>query len=109
MKVMLKDMIRQDIKSVFLNFDEFGEMHDINGQEVLVIIDENELTEREKKIRDREEGLHKRQLLFYVAAEDFGRLPAPGRVLKLDEKQYEITDANDESGIYAISLEAVRS
>lgn len=109
MTVMFKDMIRQDIKSVFLNFKEFGEMHDINGQEVLVIIDENELTEREKRIRSREEGLHKRQFLFYIAAEDFGRLPAPGRVLMFDGKQYEITDANDEDGIYAISLEAARS
>ena len=39
-----KDMIQEDIKNVFLNFEEFGETHEINGVEVLVIIDENELT-----------------------------------------------------------------
>lgn len=41
-----KDVLRSDIKSVFLNFEEFGEEHEINGETVLIIIDENELTER---------------------------------------------------------------
>lgn len=104
-----KDVLRQDVKRVFLNIDEFGEMHDINGQEILVVIDENELIEREKRIKRDEGELHKKQLLFYVAAEDFGVLPSPGKTLRFDRKQYLITDADDEGGIYSISLEAMRS
>ena len=104
-----KEILQQDIKRTFLNVDEFGEMHDINGQEVMIVIDENELTEREKRLRRNEGELHKKQLLFYIAAEDFGNLPAPGKVLKLDQKSYIITDAEDEGGIYSISLEAVKS
>ena len=104
-----KDVLRQDIRQVFLNFKEFGEMHRIYGQDVLIIIDENELTEREKRIRRDEGELHKKQLLFYIAAEDFGSLPAPGKVLNLDGKQYKITEAENEDGIYSISLEAVKS
>ena len=79
-----KDTIKQDVRAVFLNFDEFGEIHTIFGQDVLIIIDENELTEREKRIRRNEGELHKKQLLFYIAAEDFGPLPDPGRILNLD-------------------------
>lgn len=105
-----KDVLKNDIKQVFLNFDEFGEYHKINGETVLIIIDENELTEREKRIRQgMNVELHKKQLLFYVAAEDFGPLPVPGRTLDLDGKQYEITDAENEDGIYSINLEAIRS
>ena len=100
-----KDMVREDIKNIFLDFDLFGEIHRINGNEMLIIVDENELTEREKRIRDMEMGLHNRQLLFYVAAEDFGRLPSPGKLLDFDGKQYIITDAVDEQGIYSISME----
>ncbi len=109
MKKTFKDVLQQDVKRVFLNIDEFGEMHDINGQEILVVIDENELIEREKRIKRNEGELHKKQLLFYVAAEDFGSLPSPGKTLRLDGKQYLITDAEDEGGIYSISLEAMRS
>ncbi len=109
-----KDVVKRDIKKAFLNFDEFGELHLLNEKEVLVIVDENELTEREKKIRDsmselQNRQLYYKQLLFYVAAEDFGPLPSPGRLLKFDGKQYVITDANNEDGIYSISLEATRS
>ncbi len=101
-----KEALQRDIKSVFLNFDEFGEYHKINGESVLIIIDENELTEREKRVRNNEKGLYMRQLLFYVSAEDFGQLPSPDKVLTLDDKKYRITDAQDEGGIYSISLEA---
>lgn len=105
-----KDVLKNDVKQVFLNFEEFGEHHSLNGQEVLIIIDENELTEREKRIRNNnEEELHRKQLLFYVAEEDFGYLPSPGMMLDLDGKEYTITDAGNEDGIYAISLEALRS
>ena len=104
-----KDTIKQDVRAVFLNFDEFGEIHTIFGQDVLIIIDENELTEREKRIRRNEGELHKKQLLFYIAAEDFGPLPDPGRILHLDGKRYEIMEAENEDGIYSISLEAVDS
>lgn len=105
-----KDVLKDDIKSVFLTFEEFGEEHNINGETVLIIIDENELTEREKRIRrGMDVELHKRQLLFYVAADDFGPLPSPGRVLELDGKKYLITEADDEDGIYSISLEAQQS
>lgn len=105
-----KDVLKGDIKSVFLNFSEFGEEHKINGEKVLIIIDENELTEREKRVRQNMDvELHRKQLLFYVAAEDFGPLPSPGNFLDLDGKGYEITEANNEDGIYSISLEAQRS
>lgn len=105
-----KDVLKSDIKSVFLNFEEFGEEHKINGETVLVIIDENELTEREKRIRRGVDvELHKKQLLFYVAAEDFGPLPTPGNILNLDGKEYAITEAENEDGIYSINLEATRS
>ena len=54
-------------------------------------------------------GIYKKQILFYVKAEEFGKLPAVGRALIMDGKRYTITDAVDENGIYSISLEAVQS
>lgn len=104
-----KDVVKNDIRNVFMNLEEFGETHLLNGQKILAIIDENELTEREKRIRRNEGELHKKQLLIYVAAEDFGPLPFPNRILEVDGINYTITDAENEDGIYSISLEAVKS
>lgn len=104
-----KETIQSDIKETFLDFKEFGEYHDLNGHAVLVIVDENELNDREKKMKGVDGELHSKQLLFYVAAADFGGLPSPGRILDFDGKQYIITDAVNEDGIYSINLEAIRS
>ena len=46
--------------------------------------------------------------MIYVTAEEFnekcGALPPVGRELYLDGKQYLVSDAQDEYGIYSISL-----
>ena len=104
-----KDIVQSDIKEIFLNFDEFGTVHMVAGKKMCIIVDENELTEREKKQFGRgRDGTYKKSLLFYVAAEDFGPLPAPEQVLLFDGKKYTVTDAANEDGVYSISLEASR-
>lgn len=100
-----KDMIKEDVKDIFLNPEEFGEPHMVDGKEMTIIIDDNELVEREKKVQTMAEGLHNRQLLIYVSAEDFGPEPLINRLLELDGNYYTVTDVSNEGGIYAISLE----
>lgn len=104
-----KDMVRQDVKNIFLSPDVFGESHIVDGNEMTIIIDENELTEREKKMKTLAEGLHNKQLLIYVSEDDFGPEPLIGRMLELDGSYYTVTDVANENGIYSISLEARES
>lgn len=105
-----KEIVKEDIKNIFLNFDEFGEYHLIGKRSFLVIVDENELTEREKRIKgDDLKGLHTKQLLFYIQGSDFGPLPSPNSIIEFDGKKYRITDAENEMGIYSISMEAIKA
>lgn len=100
-----KDMVQEDVKNIFLDPEEFGELHIVDGREMTIIVDENELIEREKKNKTLAEGLHKKQLLIYVSAEDFGAEPLVNRLLELDGVYYTVTDVSSEMGMYAISLE----
>lgn len=106
-----KELVYNDIHSVFMNPQEFGEKHLVDGKEMTVIIDGNEVTERSKKQTDtgRVEGVYLRQMVLYAAKSQFGPLPAQGRILKLDKSTYRVMDATDEGGIYSITLGAVRS
>lgn len=104
----LKKMIQKDIKKVFLNQKELGEKHIVDGKKICILIDENELVEREKKYKTMAEGLHARQILFFVAAEDYGDLPLIGRRMELDGEYYTVAEALDEGGVYSISLEGNR-
>ena len=46
-----KEIVSEDNQDVFLNPDEFGAYHDICGRKLRIIIDDNEMVEREKRKR----------------------------------------------------------
>lgn len=104
-----KDIVRNDAENVFLNKDEFAEEHMVDGKSMTIIIDNNEHLEREKRYKALEEGISQKQVLFYVSAAEFGRLPKLGRLLELDGKKYKVADAIREGAIYSITLEANKS
>lgn len=110
-KKSFKEIAYEDIKNVFLNPEEFGEIHIVDGKRMVVSIDGMEVVERSKKQteRGRIDGVFERQIVMYVARSDFGRLPAIGREIILDKTRYRVQDAIDEGGLYSITLGAVRS
>lgn len=104
-----KEILNQDIENVFLNILEFADIHNVDGKDMPVQVDDNEVIEREKKAKSNMDGVYVKQKLIYVKAKDFGSLPAIGRQIMLDGKRYLITDSTDEYGIYTITLEGNRS
>jgi len=104
-----KGILHQDIKQTFLNPEEFGEEHTVNGKPMVIVTDDLENIEREKKMKSHIDGMFARQVFFYVAAEDFGPLPAQGGIVDIDGRKYVVVDATDEAGMYGITVEANRS
>ncbi len=101
-----KQILAGDIKSTFLNLDEFGETHTINGREMTIIVDANEVEERGKKqfTHPTIDGIYEDNILIYVSRKTFGKQPAHGQELKLDGKAYRIEDSRDEGGVLSITL-----
>ncbi len=101
-----KEQLKVDNRNVFLNPEEFADIHTINGKDMPCSVDNYELLEREKHLKgEHSDGVYKKQLMIFVNAEDFGALPAIGRLVTFDKKSYVVTDAVDESGIYSITME----
>ena len=107
MKMNFKDIIKSDVSNVFINFDEFAEKRVIDGKDMMVVVDNNELIEREQGRSQNSyiEGIYKKKLLLYVQADDMERLPAIGRLMTVDDELFRVIDAVDEMGVYSISLE----
>lgn len=103
-----KDILAADVHEVFMNVDEFSDMHTVNGKPMAVQIDNNEQIEREKRYNQHMDGIYVKQILMYVSAEDFGPLPKHGTSVSLDKKMYRVADAISEDGVYSITLEANR-
>ena len=108
-RMTFKELMRQDVKKVFLNPEEFGEEHIVNGKRMLIMIDDNELTEREKRIQSHMDGIYKKQTLVYVNAMDFGPLPGVGKPVTIDGATFIVTDSLNEGGVYSLHLEANKS
>lgn len=104
-----KNIVREDVHNVFLNIEEFSEIHTINGKSMPVQVDSNEQIEREKRSAKNIEGIFTNQRLIYVAASDFGPMPKQGSLLTMDNRMFRVVDAVDEDGIYSITLEANRA
>lgn len=100
-----KEIIQADVNNVFLNNDEFSDMHMVNGNEMPVIIDEMELNEREKKLMVRD-GTYKKQKLVYVSVKDYGNPPKINRPFDLDGRSYLVKEVTEEDGMYSITLES---
>ena len=103
-----KDVINNDVKTVFLNADEFADEHIINGKKMTVQIDDNEAIERQLKAYQNT-GVYVRQMIIYVSADDFGKMPYIGQVINLDGIVYRAVDVSNEAGIYAITIERNKS
>lgn len=106
-----KEIAYNDISTVFLNPEEFGEEHVVDGRAMNIVMDNVEIIERSKKQSEagRIDGVFKRELLFYVSRSDFGPMPAQGRILTLDGRKYIVSDAVEEGGVYSITVGAVKS
>ena len=106
-----KDQIAADIFGTFLNAQEFADTNTVNGKKMTVVVDDNELLERDKSklLGAPLNGTYKARRLIYVARTEFGPRPAIHAVLTLDGRQYKVKDSTEEAGVLAIELEAVRS
>lgn len=104
-----KDCIKSDVHGIFLNTDEFSDIHTINGKEMPVQVDTNEQIEREKRMNQNVDGVFTNQKLIYVSADDFGDIPKQGHIMNFDGRIYRVIDAVDEYGVYSITIEENRS
>lgn len=106
-----KEQAMADVAAVFFNIDEFSDTHNINGADMTVQIDSNELQRRNAgKVYSAEAtGLYKGTLLIYVSAAQYGAKPAIGSIITVDGKKRRVINVKDEGGIYSIELEAIRS
>lgn len=106
-----KEIISSDAKSTFVETTEFGQTYYIDGVAMPGLLDDNELLDRQPSGSKHTEGFTAKKLLLYVAASDYGDLPSAGSVVTLgktadDFGEYTVADANDEDGVYSITLEA---
>ncbi|EGW39166.1 hypothetical protein [Desulfosporosinus sp. OT] len=100
-----KEQLILDLDTL-MSSDEFSETHTIDGRELTVLVDNDQLKERSKKEYD---GISVGEILFFVKASDYGELPEAETPLIFDKRQMYVFNAREHMGMYEIILSQNRS
>ena len=97
----LKDVIADDIDSVFFNTGEFAETVVIDGREIPIIRDADTLSGKSEVYAL---GLMEGEELIFAKEKDFSSRPQPGDQLTMDGKQWYIRHCVSNMGIYELRI-----
>jgi hypothetical protein len=100
-----KDTLASDL-STFINPDEFGELHEIDGAFVVCVIDEDS---RGQYTGSPSDGVYLISKTVYVEASKLVRRPIQDKVLRLDGEDFIVRKIVDESGMLTLGLEVCGS
>jgi len=99
--VALKDRFSSDL-DIFFNINEFAETIEINGVDMKIIRDNEELKKRNLRSSD---GVYIGEVLLYVKKSDYGIQPAIGEIVLFGGRKKRIVNVDEEESAYIIVLE----
>lgn len=99
-----KDQIKQDLSDIFLNLDEFADLHRIEGKEVPVVIDSDIMAKLSKIGDNRIHGMDEADMVIMGKASDLPENLDPGRLLNLDGREVIVVTITSEMGLVQIAV-----
>lgn len=99
-----KDQIKQDLSDIFLNLDEFADLHRIEGKGVPVVIDSDIMAKLSKIGDNRIHGMDEADMVIMGKASDLPENLDPGRLLNLDGREVIVVTTMSEMGLVQIAV-----
>ena len=99
-----KDQIKQDLSDIFLNLDEFADLHRIEGKEVPVVIDSDIMAKLSKIGDNRIHGMDEADMVIMGKASDLPENLDPGRLLNMDGREVIVVTTTSEMGLVQIAV-----
>ena len=99
-----KDQIKQDLSDIFLNLDEFADLHRIEGKEVPLVIDSDIMAKLSKIGDNRIHGMDEADMIIMGKASDLPENLDPGRLLNLDGREVIVVTTTSEMGLVQIAV-----
>lgn len=96
----LKSIMAAD-RGIFLNLDEFGEEHEIEGQKITAMLDETTFDESKK---GEDIGLAAFDCVLYACEEDLPEQRASGESLNVDGKECTVVSWKTDGGMASVYL-----
>lgn len=99
-----QDQLARDFEQTFFNPAEFGEIHTINGDEILVVVDNETLLELNLGKTADTDGIFRDDKMFFVQKKDLDFEPVIDQIIEFDGESYPIGQVLEDYGGYTIIL-----
>lgn len=96
-----KDMVANDLSSVFLDIQTFGEIYRVEGKSIPIVLDSDELKERQG---GQDLAVAESATLFYARTADLPPRKAPGSNLNINGRECIIDSWSEDMGISTVVL-----
>lgn len=100
----LKDVIDSDIDNVFLDVNEFADIFNVDGKEIIAILTDSTIQERSRRNSGNYEGVYTDKKVLSVKASDFPIRPVRGQIMRVNEGIYMVDSCGESMGMYDITL-----
>lgn len=96
-----QDMAADDIMAVFLNLDDFGEKYRVDGRDIVIVVDNDELKERQG---GQDLAVAESATLFYARTADLPPRRTAGENLNVNGRECVIDDWQEDMGMSTVVL-----
>lgn len=105
-----KEQLLEDINEVFLNMDEFADVHNLNGVTVEAIVQQtvvnDDLTSTDTSMVRYQDGIFAKGAIINVRKSDIPNVPRPNADFRLDGEAGYVVAASDDEGMVTITWAA---
>lgn len=93
--------IFDDVDELFFDQDFFGTLHNFDGEDIVVIVDDDYLEQQNKKWKDE---VDKNSVLLFVKESDMKRKLSVNSAVLFDRKDYFVHVISKQNGVWKILL-----
>lgn len=102
-----KDFLEADLPT-FFNIDEFATYRNIDGSDILVVIDDDLSQGRSRQPIDQYNaaaGVYIKRITLFVRESDLGYRPVIDQTMIVDSEYFRVANCSDQMGVLEITLE----
>ena len=97
-----KDIVAKDIRSVFIQDEEFAEDHDIDNVTLSVVVDYDVINDQPIV---HSEGTYLQRFTFFVCESELGYVPVEQQLMTFDGRQCIVVRVSSDMGLLGVTLE----
>lgn len=99
-----QEQLQKDFDSTFFNLNEFAEIHDIDGDKIPVVVDNDTLLQLNLGKTADSDGIFQDNKMFFVQKKYMQNQPVIDQIMEFDGELYQVGNVLEDFGGYTIIL-----